>query len=162
MRTTRAAVSCSAMAKQGRSLGRDESKNGSRVGGERPRPSSELQWRRRRSTRAERERERAIDEKLAGANGSGDGGGRGRAHLVANQGASRLPHARHEAAELCRLATAARRGCPRAWMRCGRGEGGERGQAGPASASGPKVRSRPASAPLSFFFFLNFFSPIFF
>ena len=51
----------------------------------------------------------------------------------------------------------------RARARRGRGEGGERGRAGPASASGPEVRPRPASAPLSLFpFFLNFFSQIFF
>jgi len=42
------------------------------------------------------------------ANGSGGSGGRGRALLVADQGASRLPHARHVAATLCR------RGRPRA------------------------------------------------
>jgi len=49
----------------------------------------------------------------------------------------------------------------RAWR--GRGEGGERGRAGPASASGPEVRPRPASAPLSLFpFFLNFFSKYFY
>jgi len=43
----------------------------------------------------------------------------------------------------------------RAWARRGRwrGEGGERGWAGPASASGPEVRPRPASAPLSLFQF---------
>jgi len=41
----------------------------------------------------------------------------------------------------------------RARARCGRGEGGERGRAGPASASGPEVRPRPPSAPLSLFLF---------
>jgi len=48
------------------------------------------------------------------ANGSGGSSERGRALLVADQGASRLPHARHAAARLCRRATAARRGRPRA------------------------------------------------
>jgi len=91
--------------------------------------------------------------------GSGGEGGRGRAHLVANQGASKPPHARHAAAELCQLATAARRGRPRAWTRRGRerGEGGERGRAGPASASRPEVRPRPASAPFPFSIFFNLF-----
>jgi len=81
---------------------------------------------------------------------------------VADQGASRLPHARHAVAELCRLATAARHGRPRAdTARARARERGERGRAGPASASGLEVRPRPASAPLSFFyFFLNFFSQI--
>ena len=37
----------------------------------------------------------------------------------------------------------------RAWSQRGR----ERGRAGLASASGPEVRPRPASAPLSFFYF---------
>jgi len=95
-------------------------------------------------------------------NGSGGSGGRGRALLVADQGASRLPHARYAAARLCRRATAARRGRPRARARRGRwrGDGGERGWAGPSSASGPEVRPRPASAPLFpfLFFFLIFFS----
>jgi len=46
----------------------------------------------------------------------------------------------------------------RAWTRRGRecGERGERGRAGPASASGPEVRPWPASAPLSFFYFFEF------
>jgi len=64
--------------------------------------------------------ERAREAGLAGANGSEGSGGRGRALLVADQGVSRLPHARHAAAEFCRLATAARRGRPRAdtaWAR---------------------------------------------
>jgi len=42
------------------------------------------------------------------------------------------------------------------------GEGGERGRAGPASASGPEVRPRPASAPLfPFLFFLISFLKLF-
>jgi len=57
------------------------------------------------------------------ANGSGGGGGRGRALLVADQGASKLPHAGHAAAELCRRATAARRGRPRAGTARARGRG---------------------------------------
>jgi len=61
------------------------------------------------------EGERAREEGLAGANGSEYGGGRGRALLVADQGASRLPHARHAAAKLCRRAMAARRGRLRAF-----------------------------------------------
>ena len=110
------------------------------------------------------ESERVREEELAGANGSGDGGRRGRAHLVADQGASKSPHARHAATELCWRATASRRGRPRAWTRRwrGRGEGVERGRAGPASASGPEVRPRPASAPLSFFYFFEYlFSNLF-
>jgi len=87
--------------------------------------------RRRRCRAAElllrlRERERGRERERRGANGSGDESGRGRALLVADQGASRLPHALHAA--------------------------------GPASASRPEVRPRPASAPLSYFHFLNFFS----
>jgi len=112
-----------------------------------------------RGRESERERERSS------TSGSEGEGGRGRAHLVADLGASKPSHARHAAVELCRLATAARRGPPRAWTRRGRErwEGGERGRAGLASASGPEARPRPASAPLSFFhFFLNFFSQFFF
>jgi len=48
------------------------------------------------------------------ANGSGGNDGRGRALLVADQGASGLPHARHAAARLCRRATTAPRGRSRA------------------------------------------------
>ena len=105
--------------------------------------------------RAWSEGERAREEEVVGANGSGDGGDRDRALLVAEQGASKPSHARHAAAELCRLATAARRGRPHAWTRREheRGEGGERGRAGAASASGPEARPQPASAPLSFFHF---------
>jgi hypothetical protein len=82
---------------------------------------------------------------------------------VADQGASRRSHARHAAAEFCRLATAARRGRPRVDTTRARPRArgmGECGRAGPASASGPEVRPRPASAPFSlfYFFFLNFFS----
>jgi len=40
----------------------------------------------------------------------------------------------------------------------GAGEEVTRGRAGPASASGPEVRPRPVSAPLSLFHFLNSFS----
>jgi len=88
-----------------------------------------------------------------GANGSGGGGGRGRALLVSDQGPSRPMHARHAVAELCRLATAAPRGRPHvdAGVGAGVGRGVTRGRAGLASASGPEVRLRPASAPLSLF-----------
>jgi len=65
-----------------------------------------LQWRRRRSARTEREREGERGR----ASGRNWQRGRRRALLVADQGASRLPHARHAAAELCQLVTAARRG----------------------------------------------------
>ena len=65
---------------------------------------------------AARERERGRERERRGANGSGDEGGRGRALLESDRGASRLPHARHTAVELCRRATAARRGPPRASM----------------------------------------------
>jgi len=121
---------------------------------------------------AARERAEGRERKWRSANGSGGSGGRDRGLLVADQGVSTLPHARHAAARLCRRATAARRGRPRAdaaWaLALARGRG-ERGRAGPASASGPEVRPRPASAPFSllyFFFefplsksFLNSFGP---
>ena len=45
--------------------------------------------------RVRSESERAREDGLVGANGNEDGGGRGRVLLVADQGASRLPHARH-------------------------------------------------------------------
>ena len=80
------------------------------------------------------ERERGRERERRDANGSGDEGGRGRALLVADQGASRLPHARHAAAELCWRATAARRGC---------GEGG-RERAGWAGF-GQRARSEAAA-----------------
>jgi len=57
--------------------------------------------------------ERAREGERGGTTGSRGGGGLGRAHLVAVQGASTPAHARHAAAELCRLATASRRGRPR-------------------------------------------------
>ena len=98
---------------------------------------------------------RAREEELAGANGSGDGGGCGQALLVAAQGASKPPHARHAAAELCRLATAARRGRPRAWMRRwrGRGEGVSAGGLGRLRPAGQN-RGRGLLAPsFTFSFF---------
>ena len=46
------------------------------------------------------------------------------------------------------------RGRPHADMARARARGrGEHGRVGPASASGPEVRPRPASAPLSLFYF---------
>ena len=72
---------------------------------------------------AARERERGRERERRGANGSGDTGGRCRVLLVADRGASRLPHARHAAAELCRRATAAQRGRPRAGTARARGRG---------------------------------------
>jgi len=138
--------------------GREEAGAGEEKSSERRR-----QWRATeqlllRAGERERERERRS------ASGSGGEGGRDRAHLVADQGASKPSHARHVTAELCRRATASRRGRPHAWTRRWRrrGEGGERGRAGPASASGPEVRPRPASAPFLFFHFFNFFSQLFF
>jgi len=81
---------------------------------------------------------------------------------VADQGASKPSHARHAAAELCRLATAARRGRLRAWTRRGREreEGGSTGARRPGRlrwlgrlvGAGPPVNSPP-------FFFLNLFFP---
>jgi len=69
---------------------------------------------------------RARGRESEGANGSRGEGGRGRAHLVADQGTSKSPHARHAVAKRCRHAMALRRGHPRAWTRRwrGRGEGG--------------------------------------
>ena len=111
---------------------------------------------------AELERERGRERERRGANGSGDTGGRCRVLLVADRGASScrmLATLRPSSAGAPRRHSAA----VRARARRGRGEGGERGRAGPASASGPEVRPRPPSAPLSFFyFFLKFFSQIFF
>jgi len=136
-------------------LGENESENGARAGEERSRRSSGSNGD-GGALRARSEGERVREGELAGTNGCEGGGGRGRALLVADQGASKRPHARHAAAELCRLATAARRGRPRAdtTRAPARARGrGERGWAGPASASGPKVTPRPASAPLSLFFF---------
>ena len=100
---------------------------------------------------AARERERGREREQRGASGSGDGGGRGWAHLVADQGASKRPHARHAAAELCRLATAARRGRPRAWTRRGRErvEGGSAGAGRPGRLVGA---GPPVNNPLSLFF----------
>jgi len=88
-------------------LGEDESENGARAGGERSRRSSGSNGD-GGALRTWSEGERVREGGLAGANGSEGGGGRGRALLVADQGASRRPHTRHAAAELCRLATAAR------------------------------------------------------
>ena len=104
---------CPATAKRGRSSEWEESTNGSRAGGERPRRSSELQWRRWCSARTERGRESERE----GADGRKWQWRRRRALLVADQGASRSSHARHAAAEFCRHATAARRGHPSAWTR---------------------------------------------
>ena len=67
----------------------------------------------------------AREEELMGANGSRERGGRGRALLVADQGASKSPHARHVATELCRLTTVARRGRQHVWTCRWRGEGGD-------------------------------------
>ena len=44
---------------------------------------------------AARGRERGRECEWSSASSSGEGGGRGRAHLVADQGASTLAHARH-------------------------------------------------------------------
>jgi len=123
----------------GRSSGEDESENGARAGVELSRRSSGSNGD-GGALRVRSEGERAREEGLTGANGSEDGGGCGGALLVADQGASRLPHARHAAAELCRLATAARRGRPRVdtTRPRARGRWGERGRARPASASGQK------------------------
>jgi len=103
-------------------------------------------------------RARASEGEWKSANGIGGRGERGRALLVADQGVSTLVHGRHVAARLCRLATAARRSRP---SRVDAGAGTSRGKAlswaGPASASGPEARLRPASAPLSLF--SNFFFP---
>ena len=151
---TKRSEPCPATAERGRSSGENESENGARAGGERLRRSSGSNGH-SSALRMRNESERAREDRLAGANGSEDGGGRGRALLVADQGASRLPHARHAAAELCRLATAAQRGHPRAdTVRArARGWGGERGRTGPASASRPEVWPRPANAPLFLFLF---------
>ena len=100
-----------------------------------------------------RAKERARERERRGANGRGGGGGRGRALLVADLGVSRPTHARHAAAEPCRLATAARRGRP-SRVDAGAGRGMARLQAGLASASGPEARQQPASALL--FLFLCF------
>jgi len=99
------------------------------------------------------ERERGREREQRGASGSGDGGERGRTHLVAYQAASNPPHARHAAAELCRLATAAWRGRPRVWTRRGRerGEGESVGAGRPGRlcwlgrlvGTGPPVNSPP-------------------
>ena len=99
--------------------------------------------------------ERAREGGWTSANGSGGGGGHGRALLVADQGVSRPAHARHAAAELCWLATAAQHGRPsRMDAGVGAGWGKAPWWAGPASASGPEARPRPARAPLfSFPFF---------
>ena len=112
---------------------------------------------------AARERAEGREHEWRSANGSGGSGGRGRGLLVADQGFSTLPHARHATARLCRRATAARRGRPRADAARARAWGkGRRGWAGPASASGPEVSPRPASAPFSlFYFFFEFLFSIY-
>ena len=115
------------------------------------------QWRAAARTATARRRERERESEWRSASGSGEGGRHGRAHLVADQGASTPAHARHAATERCWHAMASRRGRPRARTRCWRGEGVTRGRAGPASASGPEARPRPAGAPLSLLYFLNFF-----
>jgi len=111
------------------------------------------------ATAATRRQERGRESEWRSVFGSGGEGKRGWAHLVADQGASTPAHARHAPAERYRRATA-RGAAVRARGRCaGAGEGVTRGWAGPASASGPDVRPRPASAPLSLFpFFKYFFS----
>jgi len=98
------------------------------------------------------------------ANGSGGEGERDRGLLVADQGVSTPAHARHVATELCRLATAARRGRPsRVDAGAGVGRGKARCWAGPALASGPEARPRPASVPpFPFSIFLNLFFPKYF
>ena len=111
---------------------------------------------------AAREPERGRERERRGACGSEDGGGPGRADQVVDEGASKPSHARHAAAELCRLATAARRGGPRVWTRRRheRGEGGTVGAGRPGRlhwlgrlvGAGPPVNSPP-------FLFLNLFFP---
>ena len=104
------------------------------------------------------------EEEQAGANGSGDGDGHGRALLVADQGVSKPPQARHTAAELCRLATAARHGRPRAWTRRWRGrrEGVSVGGLGRLRPTGQKrgrgLLAPPFPFPFFKFLFLNSFS----
>ena len=83
------------------------------------------QWRTVAQVAAARERRIEQEREWRGTNGSGGGGRRGRVLLVADQGASRPTHVRHAAAELCRLATAARRGRLSRGRRRGRGEGGD-------------------------------------
>ena len=125
--------------------------------------SSERRWQWRAVARPLRlsGRAKAREGVWMSGNGSGGGGGRGRALPVADQGVSRPAHARHAAAEPCRLAVAARRGRPsRMDAGAGAGRGKARWWAGPASASGPEARPRPASARLfPFPFFLKFFFP---
>jgi len=110
---------------------------------------------------AARERERGREREQRGASGSGDRGGRDRALLVADQGASKPSHARHTVAELCRLATAAQRGRPRADAVRARARGRgwtRRGDSGLASLAGPVGWRRPASEQPPFPFF-NFIFP---
>jgi hypothetical protein len=90
------------------------------------------------------EGERARERELRGANGSGGGGERDRGALVADRGASSLPHARHAAAESCRRATASRRGRPRADAGASAGKGEGRARAGRAGF-GQWARSEAAA-----------------
>jgi len=136
----------------------------SRRGGRRPElagreaPSVSGDGARRSGCYGARAREREREHEQRGASGSGDGGGRGRALLVADQGASRLPHARHAAAELCRLATTARRGRPRADTARARGRRrARRREAWLASLAGPIGWRRPTSEQPPFPFFKLFF-----
>ena len=95
----------------------------------------------------EREGESASGEAQMAVGAEADAAGRSwwptRARLGCRMLATRRPSSagaprQHGAAVHAR----AQRGC---------GEGSERRRAGPASASGPEVRPRPASAPLSLF-----------
>jgi len=126
-------------------LGGDESKNGARTGEERPRRSSGSNSD-GGALRVRSEGERARERGLRGANGSEGEGGRSRALLVADRDASTLPHARHAAARLCRRATAARRGRPRAGASAGASAGAGKGRARVGRAGlGQRARSEAAA-----------------
>ena len=136
---------CSATAERGRSSGENESKNGARTGEERPRRSSGSNGD-GGALRVRSEGDRARERGLRGANGSEGGGGRGRALLVADRDTSTLPHARHVAARLCRRATAARCGLPRANASAGTSAGAGKGRVRAGRAGfGQRARSEAAA-----------------